>query len=128
MSRISRLKHLLILIFIPFLLSLIWFRSGFIVGGAEEGLMFYNPAKTLELSKIVLWDYDGGFPTLAWLAKISSLFPTAFLYEKLNVPGYILQGGTFFILLLVGVFSVYFLTVNFLGGFQMRKKVAFFAA
>lgn len=128
MSRISGLKYLQVLIFVPFLLSLIWFRGGLIVGAGEEGLMFYNPTKTLELSKIMLWDYDGGFPTLAWLSKMDSLLPTAFLYEKLHVPNYILQGGTFFILLLVGTVSMYLLTGSLLKSVQIGKKVAFLAA
>lgn len=128
MSTIRRFKYLIILILIPLLLTIIWFRNGLIVGGGEEGLEFYNPTRILELSKTMWWDYDGGFPTLAWLAKISSLLPTTFLYEKFNVPNYILQAGTFFILLVVGGISVYFLTLNLLDKFYLRKTVALVAA
>lgn len=128
MSAIRRFSHLIILILLPLILIVIWFRSGLIKGGGEEGLMFYNLTKTLELSKTVWWDYDGGFPTLAWLSKISSLLPTAFLYEKLNFPNYLLQAGTFFILLVVGGISVYFLTLNLLGKLYLGKKIAIIAA
>lgn len=128
MSSILKFKSLLFLILVPFLLVLIWFKSGLIVGGGEEGLAFYNPTRTLELSKVIWWDYNGGFPTLAWLSKISSLIPTAFFYQSLNFPNFLLQAGTFFILMAVGEISVYLLTLFFLGKSSSNNIIAFVAA
>lgn len=128
MSAIRRFNHLIILILLPLILILIWFRSGFIKGGGEEGLIFYNPTKTLELSKLMWWDYNGGFPTLAWLVKISSLFPTHFLYGYLNLPGYLLQAGTYLIILVTGGFSVYLLTLSLLGKYRLKETVALVSA
>lgn len=128
MSSIFRFKFSFILILVPFLLLLVWFKGGNVVGGGEEGLAFYNPTRTLYLSQHLWWDYDGGFPTLAWISKISALSPTAFLYEKINIPNYLLQAVTFFTLLVVAGISVYFLTLKLLGKIEYSKKIALISA
>jgi len=127
MSSSSKL-HIILLILIPLLLISIWFRNGLIVGGGEEGLSFYDPLKTLKLSKLMWWDYDGGFPTIQWLPKITSVFLISFLYESLKIPNYILQALTYFILIFVGVVSVYFLVFIFLEKAYLRNIIAFVAA
>lgn len=128
MSSILRLIPIPLLVAVSFLLILIWFRNGLILGGSEEGLMFYNPGKTLELSKTIWWDYNGGFATLAWLAKIPFLIPLVFLFEILNIPPYLLQALSFFIIIAVGVIAVYLLAFNLLEKFHLRIPIAFFSA
>lgn len=120
---------LIFLTLVSFLLTIIWFRSGLILGGGEEGLAFYNPSKTYELSKSMWWDYNGGFATLQWLPKITSFLPVSLLYAKLNFPNYLLQAITYFILILVGGISVYLLTLTLLENkYNFGKTVAFVAA
>lgn len=110
MSSIFKEKEWLVLIVLSLLLTVIWFHSGLVKGGGEEGIAFYNPLKTYTLSTKIFWDYNTGFPTLAWLPHIASFFPLAFLYKYLHLSSVILQSGTFLVLLSVGSISVYFLT------------------
>lgn len=115
MSSRFQIKPWVLLIIICLLLSIIWFHTGFIEGGGEEGLAFYDPLRTYTLSKVMWWEYDAGFPTLAWVAQTKTFFITSFLFNKLHFPNFILQAGVFGMLLLTGSLSVYHLTREVLG-------------
>lgn len=116
-------KFLLPLLLIPLILVSIWFRNGLIMGGGEEGLPFYNPSKTLELSGIWL-EHATGIPNLGLLPRATLFYPLSFLHENLHIPNFILQAGTFFILLVVGTISCYFLTLNLLNRYQFSSTIA----
>lgn len=128
MSSKLHLKYLLPLLIIPLILITVWFRSGLIEGGGEEGIPFYNPSRTFTLSKSLWWDYNGGFPTLAWIAKTTFLMPSAFLFEVFKIPNFVLQALTFLILLSTGGLSMYLLTSNLLGRYQNKEKIALVAS
>ncbi|TSC87779.1 MAG: Uncharacterized protein G01um10147_465 [Microgenomates group bacterium Gr01-1014_7] len=116
-------KFLLPLIFIPLILVSIWFRNGLIMGGGEEGLPFYNPSKTIELLGIWM-EHATGIPNLGILSRTTLFYPLSFLHDNLHIPNFILQAGTFFILLVVGIISCYFLTLNLLNRHQFSSSVA----
>lgn len=124
MSIVSSFKFILPLLLIPLILVTVWFRNGLIIGGGEEGLVFYNPSKSLELSGTWM-EYVTGVPNLGSLPRITLFYPLSFLIELLHIPNFILQAGTFFILLGVGILSVYSLTLNLLSQHQFRHKIAF---
>lgn len=120
-------KFLLPLLLIPLILVCIWFRNGLIIGGAEEGLIFYNPSKTLELSGV--WtEYATGTLNLGVLPRTTLFYPLSFLHQKLHIPNFILQAGTFFILLVVGMISCYFLTLHLLNQHQFSRRIALVSA
>lgn len=123
MSIAPSFKFIMPLFLIPLILVVIWFMNGLIMGGGEEGLTFYNPSKSLELSGT--WEeYATGAHNFGSLPMTTLLYPISFLNEKFHIPNFILQAGTFFILLVVGTLSVYFLTLNLLSQHQFRHKVA----
>lgn len=116
-------KFLFPFILIPLILVSIWFRNGLILGGGEEGLPFSNPSKTIEL--LGIWsEYATGIPSLGSLPRTTLFYPLSFLHENLHIPGFILQAGTFFILLTVGMISCYFLTLNLLNRHPFSSSVA----
>lgn len=123
----SRFKYwdIVLLLFICFSLVLIWFHSGLIVGGAEEGLAFYNPARTFLLSQSMWWDYNAGFPTLAWLPHVNTFLLLSILYTSFHAPNYLLQAGTFVLLLITGSTSTYFLATDHLGKVSNKNLIAF---
>lgn len=123
-SFIKKQYPFIILTIIPLVLVIIWFHTGKVEGGGEEGLDFYNPALTLKLTRTMWWDYDGGFPTLAWLPRIPSVLPALLLYQSWHMPNFMYQAATYFILLLSGGLSVYFLSLNLLEKYSYKKMAA----
>lgn len=116
-------KFFLPLIIIPLILVGIWFRNGLIMGRGEDGLPFASPAKTLETSGI--WaEYSTGIINVGQLPRTTLFYPVFFMHEKLHIPNFILQAGTYFILLVVGMISCYFLTLKLLGQQQYKIKIA----
>lgn len=128
MSSILRFKYLIVLILIPLILTIIWFRNGLILGGGEEGLIFYNPAKALEISKSTWVEVNTGLPNLYWLPRIPFLLPASILVNNFGLPPYLVQAGLFFILMVIGIVSIYYLTLNLLDKYPSRFRVSFTAA
>lgn len=128
MSTIRRFKYLIVLILIPFILTTIWFRNGLIVGGGEEGLIFYNPGLSLKISQSTWVDYNSGIPNLYWLPRTPFLLLASILVNNFGLPSYLVQAGLFFVLMTVGVISVYCLTLNLLDKYASRFLVSFIAA
>jgi len=119
----SRYKPLIFLILVPLILVCIWFRNGLIMGRGEDGLPFASPAKTLETSGIWV-DYSTGIINVGQLPRTTLFYPVFFMHEKLHIPNFILQAGTYFILLVVGMISCYLLTLNLLIKPQYKVKIA----
>src|SRR3989338_611825 len=100
-------KFLLLPIFIPLILVCIWFRNGLIIGGGEEGLPFYNPAKTIELSGMWL-EHVTGISNLGLLPRNTLFYPLSFLHENFHIPSFILQALTFFFFFFFFIFFFFF--------------------
>lgn len=115
------MKRTLLLLIIPFTLTIIWFRNGLITGGGEEGILFYNPGKTLQLSTSVWVEYTTGGSTMGWLSKVP-LAHLAVMSEKIGLPPFIFQATIFYLLMVIGMFSVYYLTLFLLD--QDKSKIA----
>src|SRR5579862_9065683 len=105
MTRYFKKYNWLILLAVCLLLPACWFHTGLIFGGGEEGLAYYNPVKTFELSKYMWWDLYGGFPTLAWVPHLYTFAILGFLYSQIHIPNVLLQGGLYAFLLFTGSFS-----------------------
>lgn len=99
------------LFFIGVSVSFFWFRKGLMFGGGEEGLPFYNIAKTLNLSSNVWYDSNGGYTVALFLPKVP-YFQFINLLTSFGLSSVLLQVGTFMFLILTGVVSVFFLTKN----------------
>ena len=121
-------KIIAVLLIIPLLLTLIWFRNGLVVGGGEDGLIFYNPSIAFEYSKSLWTEYGIGFSVLWFLQRLPLLFVASLFTEQLGLQSYVVQAGLFFILLATGIISMYYLTLLLLGGNNMKRSVAFIAS
>lgn len=128
MSIFSKFRYLLPLFLIPIIVVFIWFNNGLIVGKGEEGLIFYNFTKGLELSKSVWVEVNTGMPMLSWLSRIPFFYAAEFLNTKLFLPQFLIQAGLFFILMLIGTLSAYYLTLHFLKDYPRRKTISLISA
>src|SRR3989344_696355 len=116
-------KILLPLIIIPLILVCIWFRDGLIMGRGEDGIPFASPTNTLERSGIWV-DYSTGILNLGQLPRVTLFYPLIFMHERLHISNVILQATTYLILLIVGMISCFFLTLNLLNKHQSKYKIA----
>lgn len=106
-----KIKPLWLFSFISLVLVLIWYRSGNLFAGGEEGIIFYDLKKHRELISSVWYDIEVGLPVVAFLARIPYFFLLSFLSGFLSPV--ILQAFTFWLLLTVGSLSVCFLANEF---------------
>lgn len=104
------MKYILILFGICLTLTIVWFHKGTILGGGDAGFAFYSPTVTLNFSKTSWVEYGTGASTIGWLPSLSLLYFYSF-WEKIGIPTTILQASYFFILMYVGVLSIYFLSL-----------------
>ncbi len=106
----------------------VWFNSGLIIGGGEEGLIFYNPSKNLELSKSTWVDINTGTSNLYWLPRLPVLYLASFLVDKLGFAQFLVQACLFFLLLVIGTLSMYYLTLSFLESYRLRYLISFISS
>ncbi len=109
------MKYILTLIVFCLLLTTIWFHQGNILGGGDAGLAFYSPNISLNLSKITWIEYGTGISTIGYLPTVSLLYFYS-IWEKMGIPTVFLQASYFFIVMFIGVLSIYFLSRFFLKG------------
>lgn len=96
------------IILICTLIIIIWFRQGLIFGGAEDGLSYYNYTKSLAFTSSI-WSYAAaGTPALFNVPRFIYFFITEYFFRA-GISNIILQAITFWILILTGTLSVYFL-------------------
>lgn len=126
MSSLS-LKLIIPLLLIPAILMIIWFRNGLVLGGGEEGILFYNTSKTLELSTSVWIDYMAGISNINWLPRAPVVYLSN-LFEKSGIPLFIFQLILFYTLIVTGMLSVYYLTLSLLNNHNNKYLISFIAA
>ena len=101
-------RDLLILIFLVFLIVFLWFSKGLLFAGGEEGIPFYDLNKTTELVSFAWQDVSGGYPTQLVLNRIPYFnFLKAFFL--IGFPGFLVQALHFFLIMIFGSISLYFL-------------------
>ncbi len=108
MSIFRKVKWSFLLLLIPLVLTLIWFRKGLLYAGGEEGIPFYNLSKTSELSSRVWLEGNGGLPTIWFLPRAPYFWFLSFLSQN-NANTVLPQALTFLILMITATVSVYFL-------------------
>lgn len=128
MSIILRYKFLFTLIFLPLILVFIWFQSGLITGKGEEGLIFYNLSKNLELSQSTWVDVNTGMPNLYWLPRLPILYTASILNVKFGLAQYLIQAGLLYLLIVTGIVSIYYLTNFFLKNHSAKYLISFISA
>lgn len=102
---------LALIVLIPTLLNIIWFRSGNIMGVAESGLPFYNFQIAYDTNKDAWAHYALGFPTNISIAAKPTYWFLAQL-QNLGIPGFLLQASFLWIVLVISGISIYMITKN----------------
>lgn len=99
---------LVIILIICLTLILIWFSRGLLFAGGEEGIPFYNLSRTTKLLSFSWIDEGTGYPGVGQLTAIPYYSLLEALYRQ-GGSSLLLQSLHFFILILVGTLSYYFL-------------------
>lgn len=117
-------KFTSLLFLIPFILTIIWFRNGLIIGGGDEALLFYDTQRAFEISSSTWMKSATGFPMLFWLSRAPFLFVVDFLHQTFFLPSFFLQAFTFFFLMCTGTVSTFYLVLHFLTKSKCREIIA----
>lgn len=104
----------LIILFTSLTLTLIWFHKELMFAGGEEGLLFYNPQKYLELISHTWYDANGGYPVVLHLPRVPYFWVVTWLFHW-GMTSPLLQALTFFLLILTGSLSVYYVVRETVG-------------
>ena len=100
-----------LIVLIPFILVMLWFREGNIMGTAESGLPFYNFQIAYNSNKDAWSHYALGFPTNIGMAAKPTYWFMAKL-QNIGIPDFLLQASFFWIVLVVSGVSIYLITKN----------------
>lgn len=106
------MKNIVILIVVlAFILVTLWFKEGYIMGTAEDSLIFYNISRFLPESQFAWMEHPGlGRATISLTAGRPTYELLAFL-QRLGLPNFLIQALTLLILLFSAGIGVY-LTVR----------------
>lgn len=102
------MKKLILFIFIiSVILVSIWFKEGYILGTAEDGLIFYNISNYFHQAEFTWMEYPGlGSPTLTLIAAKPTFILLSYL-QKIGIPGFIIQASVMWFLMIsagIGIF------------------------
>jgi hypothetical protein len=117
----------LILLVISLIIILIWFHNGLLIAGGEEGVIFYNPLRMIQLSGSVWVDILTGFAAMDYISRIPLFY---FVYGLSLVhfsPG-IIQAIVFYILMSSSGVSIYYLVLHFLKNNSSKIVIALVSA
>lgn len=120
----NKFSVILILLFfsISLIVTLNWFKGGFLFATAEEGMPFYSPQRTALLDSSV-WQGDG----MGYLnASILSRYPPMLIakYLNLTLPSNIVQALFFLLIIFFGLIGAFNLAKNF----TQRSSASLFAS
>lgn len=102
------MKKIILFIFsISVIVVSIWFKEGYILGTAEDGLIFYNISNYFHQAEFTWMEYPGlGSPTLSLIAAKPTFILLSYL-QKIGIPGFIIQASVLWFLMIsagIGIF------------------------
>lgn len=100
-----------------------WYRPGFIIGGAEEGLSFANPKRTFELFQYTWEEIHYGTLQTTEVVKYPSNLFFLFLHER-GIPSDFLQVFVFFFLITTSAIFIYLLAKEIFNNQQFLSLIA----
>lgn len=103
---------IVIILLIPLILTIIWFKSGNIMGTAESGLPFYNFNFQLNLNKDAWSGYTLGLPNNIGVASIPMYWFFANL-QNIGISSFLLQMFFFWLILTSSGLSIFLLARQF---------------
>lgn len=102
-------KILVVILVIPLILVGMWFKDGYILGASEDGLIFYNVSSYFHQAQYTWMEYPGlGSPSVTLIAGKPTYLFLSFL-QSLGIPGFLLQAGVFYFLLISAGIGIYLL-------------------
>lgn len=102
-------RILTLVLLVPLILVGIWFKDGYLLGASEDGLIFYNVSSYYHQAQYAWMEYPGlGSPSVALIAGKPTYFFLSFL-QGLGIPGFLVQAGVFYFLLISAGIGVYLL-------------------
>lgn len=112
-SIINTLRNPIILIItIPTILVVLWFKEGNIMAMGEAGAPFYDPSLQFSINKDAWAQYTLGHPTNIGVAAKPTYFLLS-LGQTIGIPAFLLQAVFFWLMLAVAGLSIYYLTREF---------------
>lgn len=103
------LRLLVFILAVAGLLVGIWFKDGYILGTAEDGLIFYNISRYFHQAKYSWMEYPGlGSPSLTLIAGKPTYFLLSFLQDR-GISGYLIQASVMWFLLISAGIGIYLL-------------------
>lgn len=103
----------IIILLIPTILSIIWFRNGNIMGAAESGLPFYNFKIHFNLNKEAWSSYALGFPNNIGVASTPTYWFFA-TFQDIGIPSFLLQMFFFWLVLVISGIGIFLLAKELL--------------
>ncbi|MCL5071158.1 MAG: alpha-(1-_3)-arabinofuranosyltransferase family protein [Actinobacteria bacterium] len=97
---------------ISLILVVVVFKDHKLLAGAEEGLFFYNPQRSIELYQSPWFETGTGYPVAVFIPRITILV-IANILTTLGAEIWAIQGLVFFSLFFLGMLYVYLLTKEF---------------
>lgn len=122
----SLLKEITLLILVALTITVIWFRQGVLYGGGESGLPFSDLNLTLKQTLSVWLNSYLGVPSIHQVNNLPFYFFANFLFN-FGISGWLVQAFIHFILISVGMLSMYVLIKVTIGKEFNFKYLAFFA-
>lgn len=115
--------YISLLFLIPFIICLIWFHGGRIIASGEGGIPFYDSARIGNLYRFSWYETGTGAPGRIFLPFALPFIVFGFV-QNMGVPGFILQAVEIYILMLVGMLSMYFIVLETIP-VRENKTIAF---
>lgn len=123
----SKFKYLPPFIFfcVSLILIFIWFKDGVVFGGAEVGILTYNPSRWFEIQRFLWWEAVApGWPILHFI-NATPLYLILSIIKILISSPVLLQALLFFVLLFMMGYGTYLFVLSILG--NDKKIYALFA-
>jgi len=112
----------LLLCFLSLSTVIIWFKDGKMLATGEEGLVLANPARSIQLYQYSWNEVGSGIAVPGVNPMIPYLHLELFLVNQ-GLPVWLIQAGTFAVLMFIGSFSCYLLTINFFKDQVSKEKL-----
>ncbi len=105
--KMKRLAAVILIIASALVIS--WFKDGYILGVAEDGLIFHNLSNYFHQAQYTWMEYPGlGSPSLTLIAGKPTYFLLSYLQNS-GIPGFLVQAGVMWFLLVSAGLGAYLL-------------------
>lgn len=98
---------------IPAVIVLLWFKDGYILGTAEDGLPFYNLSHFKPEADFAWMEHPGLGRSTLYLTASKPTYIVLTWLQNAGIPGFIIQAGVLWLMFVVAGIGMYLLTSGF---------------